>query len=113
MRWSLDNPDGYEAIQYFVNAKKPIPEHLVAPALHDIEQELWGAFWELSTERQDSGRPLVWRSIRDYGKMLGIELRLFQSIMRRMDDVYITHKAGKAQGAETKGQVFSREMLRK
>lgn len=85
----------------------------MAPALHDIEQELWGAFWELSTERQDSGRPLVWRSIRDYGKMLGIELRLFQSIMRRMDDVYITHKAGKAQGAETKGQVFSREMLRK
>ena len=107
MRWSLENPDGYEAIQYFVNAKKPIPEHLVAPALHDIEQELWGAFWELSTERQESGRPLVWRSIRDYGKMLGIELRLFQSIMRRMDDVYITHKAGKAQGAETKGKVLS------
>jgi hypothetical protein len=85
----------------------------VAPALHDIEQELWGAFWELSTERQEGGRPLVWRAIRDYGKMLGIEPHLFHGIMRQMDDVYITHKAGKAQGAETKGQVFSREMLRK
>lgn len=113
MRWSLENPDGYEAIQYFVNAKKPIPEHLVAPALHDIEQELWGAFWELSTERQEGGRPLVWRAIRDYGKMLGINPHLFHGIMRRMDDVYITHKAGKSQGTETKGQVFSREMLRK
>lgn len=96
-----------------MKANKPIPPHLQAPVLHDIEIDLWHAFWELSAERQESGRPMQWRSIRDYGKILGIAPQVFKTIMRQMDDVYLTHKAGKAPAAEAAGQVFSRDMLRK
>lgn len=68
---------------------QPIPQGLVSPELHDIEHTLYGAFWELRTECADSGHPINWRSIRDYGKMVGVEPRLFHEIMRRMDEVYL------------------------
>lgn len=84
---------------------QPVPESLRSPDLHDIEQDIWVSFWDLNSERWEGG-PLVWRSIREYGKILGIEPGLFNKLIRQMDNVYLSHKAGD-------GKTFSRDMLRK
>lgn len=86
-----------------------IPADLVPPELHDIEWQLWSAFWELSTERQVgfSPGPIPGSAIRQYAATeQGADRSSFAAIIRAMDDVYLSHKSGES-------KTFSRDMMKR
>lgn len=65
------------------------------PVLFDMEAGIYSAFWELSTDRFDGLRPIPWSSIERYSKHVSLDIATFSTIIRRMDDVYLTHHSEK------------------
>lgn len=64
------------------------------PDIHDIERDLWLAFWDLSSERQAgmSVGPIPWSAMVAYhAHSPWIEFGAFMQIMRRMDQAYMEH----------------------
>lgn len=108
MRWRLDNPNAEQLIKDYERFGQDVPDSLVAPELHDIELSLWVAFWELSSDRQAGMTvgAIPWSSIRAYAQdFKALELRVFERIIRTMDNAYLSHESGSS-------KTFTREMLK-
>lgn len=92
LRWDLDNRDASAIIAGYEFHGVEIPEELIAPELQDIEQGLWGAFSDLSTERYQ--RPIPWSAIVAHHahNPLGLDLEEFIDIITAMDGAYLTHE---------------------
>lgn len=112
MLHGLQYPDAADAIKLKQRFKQPVPPELIAPELHDVEYALWRSFWDLSTERQagvDRQGRIRWSAIQQYGKMMGIEPRLFERVIRAMDEAYLIHLAGEA----VNKPAFNKDMLKR
>lgn len=87
----MDNPQAGDIISAYERFGVDLPDDLICPTLHDVELYYWGAFWELSTERQASmhgALPIPISAIRQYG---GQDAD-FYAIIRAMDSAYLGHK---------------------
>lgn len=93
----MDNPKAHDEIAAFVRFNVDIPESLFPPELHDIEEHLWDAFWNLSTDRSIGmgAGPIPWSSIcRIESDWRAIGEKNFHKIIRAMDSKYLSHSKG-------------------
>lgn len=106
--WALDNPNAHDEIAAYRKFNQDIPDSLIPPDLHDVEEYIWDAFWELSTDRQVGmgPGPIPHTSIqRMAGEFSALGGKTFQHLIRAMDVAYLGHKSGKK-------KTFSRNMMK-
>jgi len=108
LRWLVKYPDAAKVIRDYKRFGVPIPDELVAPALRDIEWDLWEAYHHLATCRHigmDYG-PIPWTAIQVYAdRCVGMDRLLFTEIIRRVN---VEHMSD-----DFDAEPFSPEMMRR
>ena len=85
MHWELDNPDADKQIARLKHDKRPIPDWLQKPELHDVEVHYWQAFCDLSGDRNASGFT-PWTAMHTYAKAKGFsDIPVFERIIKSLD----------------------------
>lgn len=89
----MKNPDAHKLIAFYEHYGQEIPAGLIPPELQDIEQQYWGAFWDMSGDRQ-AGGPIPWMALRRYWEVSGFDdFSTFQRIIKSMDNAYLEARA--------------------
>lgn len=104
----MENPNAQSEIAAYLKFDQDIPETLFPPDLHDIEEHVWEAFWNLSTDRPVGMGPgqIPWSSIsRMAEEFKAMGEKTFHRLIRAMDATYLGHKTGEK-------KTFSRSMMR-
>lgn len=83
-----------------------VPDKLIPPPLHDVEEMYWEAFWSLSTDRSyamGASGPIPWSSIKAYSEQIKwSDMDTLNRVIRALDDVYLSHESEKSKTPSAK-----------